>query len=389
MLRILLCLLFLLLLVVSPVSAIDLTPSPQPAAPQGEVLGIFDEIFNFLNNLLGEKKVPEEITAVSQRTLPKMPASDSTGSTDSNVEISAIGYGQTYSSVSPNNMPIDKQTFFDKIMSFFGLGLTDSLVVKGNEDAEGYLSAGLPQNVGRQAIAGNKTDSPLAQGETNILGNETSNEDMAYALCLKKCGVLPLALCSCGEYGGTNPDEPPDTPPNGPELPPTGGDLPAVCYERPTCNNGVGDCYKDTSSGQCWIYTKGFCSVDCLKPFFGDETTAKIASQICNRESGGDPTVINRGCLKPVPSDRTQEYSVGLFQLNLWPDEYRHWRCPGALQNKIGPPPPYSCQEGPNFDTCRVDFQNAKKNIQAAYELYRNRGNKWGDWAAAGACGIQ
>ena len=86
MLRILLCSLFCFLLIASPVLAEDQTPSPQPVASQGQVLGIFDNLFNFLNNLLGEKQVPEKITAVYQRSNPILSADSTASSTGTNVE---------------------------------------------------------------------------------------------------------------------------------------------------------------------------------------------------------------------------------------------------------------------------------------------------------------
>lgn len=385
MLRILLSLVFSFLLIASPIFAEGLTPTPKPVASQGQVLGIFDNLFNFLNNLLGEKQVPEKITAVYQRSNPILSADSTASSTGTNVEKATIGYAFAKAGLTPDETPTNRQTFFDKIMSFFNLGLTDSLVVKGNEDAEDFASARLPNNVARQVIAGSQVNSFLAQGDTNVLGASASGQAAVEGLDVALCSNLPLALCPGGNFGGTSPEEPTGSPiPTGPAVTPPTGDLPAVCYERPACNNGVGDCYKDTNLGSCWIYTKGFCSVDCLKPFFGDERTAKIASQICNRESGGNPFVVNEGCLKPDTSKRSKEYSVGLFQINLWPDEYKPYRCPGTLQRQATPPPYYYCEKGPNFDRCRTEFADAKRNIEAAYQLYRARGNKWGDWAAAG-----
>ena len=364
-----------LVIIRPPLSAQALTPTPTEYVYQGESL----------------QNVAKEVGSFNERSNPRFSENTTDNITGDNADLgkASFEYVKAKASLTTEETTTDKDSFFASIINFFK-DLFAGLFIKGNEDAEDFAATSIPLNIARDVIADNQDYSLFTQAESNVLGANASDEAMQYAMCIKKCGVLPLALCPCDNFGGTSPEEPTGSPiPSGPAVTPPTGDLPAVCYERPICNNGVGDCYKDAILGSCWIYTKGFCSVDCLKPFFQDERTAKIASQICNRESGGDPTVINRGCLKPVQSERTQEYSVGLFQFNLWPDDYRPWRCPGTLQNKIGPPPPYSCEEGPNFDTCTVDFQNAKKNIQTAYELYRNRGYKWGDWAAAGACGIQ
>src|SRR3989338_1592503 len=371
MLRILLCSLFCFLLIASPVLAEDQTPSPQPVASQGQVLGIFDNLFNFLNNLLGEKQVPEKITAVYQRSNPILSADSTASSTGTNVEKATIGYAFAKAGLTPNETPTNRQTFFDKIMSFFNLGLTDSLVVKGNEDAEDFASARLPNNVSRQVIAGSQVNSFLAQGDTNVLGASASGQAAAEGLDVALCSALPPALCPLGDYGGTNPDIPPPPP----------GDLPAECQG----GYGPNDHYYDYTTGTCPIMTAGYCSEACQKNFWKDPVLSKKASQICQAESTGEPFVISRRrCDLDNPADRTKEYSIGLFQINLWWDD----RCPGAI-TILDPNPPYFCQKGPNYQQCETTFSEVAYNSNFGVKLYNGRGGNFKDWSTAVTCNIK
>ena len=63
-------------------------------------------------------------------------------------------------------------------------------------------------------------------------------------------------------------------------------------------------------SGTCDIIegSSPYCSVGYLQNYFGTTAKARIASRICNKESGAYPRALNSTC---------PDYSVGLFQINL------------------------------------------------------------------------
>lgn len=82
------------------------------------------------------------------------------------------------------------------------------------------------------------------------------------------------------------------------------------------------------------------------------------ASCICQRESGGVPTALNDGCI----GGTSREYSIGLFQLNVWAQPL-HCRFAEGDVNKIFnpknaqiPPFPKTCQVL-NFDQLNTCFE--------------------------------
>ncbi len=123
------------------------------------------------------------------------------------------------------------------------------------------------------------------------------------------------------------------------------------------------------SGGSCMAGT-GACSPSALSAF---GAKAGEASQICQKESGGNVRSLNDGCLRT-----DYDYSVGLFQINL----YRTGRCPGAFREI-------------NVSTCEIidhaileacmekyGFGDADKNIQGALGI-SNNGNNWCPWTAS------
>jgi hypothetical protein len=119
-----------------------------------------------------------------------------------------------------------------------------------------------------------------------------------------------------------------------------------------------------------------FCSVSNLMPYFGgDETKARQASIICNRESGSNPGALNNGCLRGESVD----YSIGLFQINLLA------HCPGAFS---GPTlNPCTVADQAKLDACHAKYADPIENIKKAVEL-SSGGTYWVPWSAAKACGI-
>lgn len=127
---------------------------------------------------------------------------------------------------------------------------------------------------------------------------------------------------------------------------------------------GTGTC----TAGASW------CSVESLRPYFG--AAAEAASVVCNGESGGNPGALNPNC-------DTNDYSVGLFQINL----VAH--CPGAYGG--GRWGTQSCDNLLSVERrnqCEALWRgNPVENIKKAVEIYNSAG--WAAWGAARACGIR
>ena len=223
------------------------------------------------------------------------------------------------------------------------------------KEALKYANIQLPRGVAEQVLSQrNQTDSNnLAQVNNNqILGSHIKSGDpLIESVKLRLCSNLPLSACK-GQIDPTI-TQTPGLPP-----PPPGG----VCDDA-NCPLGT-----------------GYCSVANLAQpqYFGDKIIAEQASRICQAESRSDPMAINLGCLKTAPSLRTQEYSVGLFQISLWWDDPVN-RCPGALINKVVGPP-ISCSKGPKFDECTNEFHGGDRNIRSAIGI-SGRGANWGPWS--------
>ena len=255
-----------------------------------------------------------------------------------------------------------------RIRQLLGIGIKE----EGNRYAQNFLCARLPQGVCNEMLARASGSKNLAQGNnTNVLGigaNGVSENAMDFAYDCSRCASLPFGACLCANTADYSGDLDPTPTGNLPVIP---ENMPAVCYEEPVCDR------IDLSVGKCNICSKGFCAVDCLKPYFGnDEHLALRASQICNMESGGDPYAINMGCLRD--SGKTLEYSIGLFQMSMWHEDFdpytgepRTYQCHGALSNQQVSP--IYCEKGPDFDKCTTEFQNPAKNASGAYKLFLDR----------------
>jgi hypothetical protein len=122
-----------------------------------------------------------------------------------------------------------------------------------------------------------------------------------------------------------------------------------------------------------------------------DPHAACIASIICNRESGGNPSAINCGCLTGTSVD----YSVGLFQINLLSHSTPDLRCYDAFE--------YSCTyswcdiQGPVgctildqnvVDQCADYYFDPTNNIIKAYQMSLG-GTRWDPWAAGTSCATE
>lgn len=130
----------------------------------------------------------------------------------------------------------------------------------------------------------------------------------------------------------------------------------------------------------------GYCSVSNLLPYFnGDSQKAHKASVICNRESGGNPSAFNDGCLNGITAD----FSIGLFQINLLAHGVGSLNCPGAFAcYSLNPP---ACEVIPEEEDVLTQCANLlwdpEININKMLEI-SNNGTNWAPWSAANACGI-
>lgn len=103
-----------------------------------------------------------------------------------------------------------------------------------------------------------------------------------------------------------------------------------------------------------------YCTVEKLQPFFGANAVA--ASLICEAESSGDRYAFNPNC-------KTNDYSVGLFQINL----VAH--CPGAFSGDY-------CGrkiiDQAKLSACEARFYDPEENIKYAVTL--SNGTDWTQW---------
>ena len=119
----------------------------------------------------------------------------------------------------------------------------------------------------------------------------------------------------------------------------------------------------------------GYCSVDYLKNYFSDETSAWIASKICQRESGSNPFIVNKGCLMGTSVD----YSIGLFQINLLA------HCAADAFSYTWDPPSCTILNQEKADQCEQQLLDPDNNIQEAVNMSGN-GTNWAPWYTNRGC---
>ncbi len=134
---------------------------------------------------------------------------------------------------------------------------------------------------------------------------------------------------------------------------------------------GGGSCKPDTSNG---------CTVEILKPYFGDNATK--ASSICNVESGGlsIPSTVD----KCQPGG--EAVSWGLFQINISSNKIGGYNCPDAF-DKPYTAKNHSCviKNKALYEKCVQAAKNPTTNIKKAVELSK-KGTSWGAWGANSKC---
>ncbi|MBI3559010.1 hypothetical protein HY085_01310 [Candidatus Gottesmanbacteria bacterium] len=143
----------------------------------------------------------------------------------------------------------------------------------------------------------------------------------------------------------------------------------------------------------------GYCAVSKLLPYFGSQ--AENASRICVAESEGmkspsrlgKPDTINNSCAKNLSPEKMREYSVGLFQINLWGHDNF---CKEILGGQTPFRKPYYAKcTYPDCTPCDRDEDLLKQckdywiqpehNYEAAKRLFDGRKGSWIDWSVAKA----
>ena len=431
-------------------------PTPGKIENTGEVLGIIDFISDLFSKLTEKNIIPELSDSVSS-TMPygtksensnflqgsdvltspaASPATDCAGPNCEGVSVATQEYclfdQSEVDSVNPKN-------FFEELISNIKESLGIEIVDQGNKCAQDTLSAKLPRGIGEEILVRSKKSNEIANStDPNLLGTAVSNTAMADSYPCLKCGTQPYGTCTCEKSEeivmtdemtptpevGTLPDE--DLSEFAPQYPMPKSKyldqcvnrlghgyilspqtLPSICREKPT---SFRDGDRSFSNGTCEVPNKGYCSVDCLLPFFdNDRHSAEKAAMICWRESGGNPNVTNRGCFNGI----SNEYSVGLFQINLKNEDRnpfsqnpRSYQCWDAVE----PTPAIRCGIGSQYDYCTRKFQQPEVNIPEAWNLYFDKEiyhtsntleamctvfagglkNIWSAWSTAGPgdCGI-
>lgn len=151
--------------------------------------------------------------------------------------------------------------------------------------------------------------------------------------------------------------------------------------------------------GSCGVRTSGACSVDNLRPYFGNR--AEEASQICSKESGGAPVKsrsdICCGSQNPADCRTGKSFSGGYFQINILAHGndlgcgrfYERNGTEGAqgnciMRNAKGICIGWSCKITNNsaYEACMAKTMNRNTNFEYAGKLFRKRGfNPWA-WSA-------
>lgn len=162
--------------------------------------------------------------------------------------------------------------------------------------------------------------------------------------------------------------------------------------------------------GSCQVLSSGPCSVSNLQQYFG--SNASVASQICNKESGGQPVRSGSDlcCGSSGNCSGAPSFSGGYFQINILANARLIPGCnmqsifnsnclPGqpcqtegtcVRRNGNGICTGWSCtiQVGTMYNTCMQGALNPATNFAAAQTL-SNGGTNWGPWRnSANLCSI-
>lgn len=364
------------------------------AKPAG---GIFDWLINLFkkNNtgdieLVAKSSLPDlSFVPVQSGQLENNNAQTQSAQGAQDIDKVVSYYAVKNSTVRPEKDP--RKSVTSNIADFFrnlfgGRNPTTEETVKlGNQQAGEYAAANFPaaiastfQGETTQNLDQAKTHA-MNTDETKILGTE-SDARMAYSLLVRQCSLLPAGvgedlgcpvLSASNLYGEENP---------------WGGPT-----QIPAETTPVPEVTSVPVSGSCEEGT-GYCSVDYLhKPeLFSDINAARIASMICQRESGGDAAVVNDGCL----SGKSRDYSVGLFQINLLAhlgtlikEGIIAQDCQGIIADEWKTNNRCTTPDRVRLAECIRPLKDPETNIKYAREL-SGGGTDWGPWSTAKGCNL-
>ncbi|MCL4397871.1 hypothetical protein M1403_02460 [Patescibacteria group bacterium] len=126
------------------------------------------------------------------------------------------------------------------------------------------------------------------------------------------------------------------------------------------------------------------CSVANLSSTFTSDQVEN-ASRICYRESGGKSTKTNDGCNDGT--NRHNEYSVGIFQINLFAHDYLCKEIPGGknpfLKPYCGKDCGDACDRDENLLKQCADYWRQDDHNAAAAARLSNNGQTWKAWSTA------
>lgn len=143
------------------------------------------------------------------------------------------------------------------------------------------------------------------------------------------------------------------------------------------------------------------CAPSEMAKYFGDNQAINDnASRICYKESSGNISDLNDACTKNLPPEKMREYSVGIFQINLWAHSELCLQVPDITENPFNKPYKKSCsypdctpcdRNQELLDKCAAYWMVPANNIRYAAQLSKG-GTKWYPaWSTAAPqyCNIQ
>jgi len=357
-----------------------------------DILGKLDRHNRSILPLIGITPISQPTTTPAARQAATQSQGSVQATTQSSGNSSALDNAATGYTVACGATGCEPTPVPQDVGSFFAQWLGDLLGIRdaGNVEALRFANSKVPPNVAENTLAlWGRDTSQLAQGSetSNVLGFPVGVDPMTNAYAFRECDALPHSVCP--ELVAQLYTPPTATPTPSPSRTPT-PTLPSVPTGGPPivgiCPAGTGKCAPS--------YIESVLVKDLnIPPSQIPPGSIQNASQICMKESGGDPFALNDSCLEPNAAYRTRDYSVGLFQINLLVSS----RCPGALRDNW----PQSCTilDRTKLEECVGTYDpatrtyvngiytNPVKNIEFAWNL-SGGGLNWKPWSAASVCKI-
>lgn len=359
-------------------------------AEESECESAWDKVKDAVSGLRGtvegllQGNIPQELQKMNKTKLPNL--TDSLTKCRDNTNINTVTtaskeYSMAHSQKDKSTTP----TSTDVFSSLFNWSISD-IFNAGNKEAVDYHNQHFPLDVGNRLFQQSTQyyqSRDLAQNsESRILGLISLNGAMQVSYTSVQCSQLPFGMGNCASGGPATAGPTGATGQTSGPYGPTGSTGGVVVSPEPPVNTV---CHEAAD----------YCSVDYLsKPeYFGDTDKARKASEICYLESRGNPLAENTHCL-PVYTDssgnevsrpesnRTRDYSIGLFQINMLA------QCPQGIEDLWVSSKECRIIDEGELDKCVASFRDPDVNIKKAVELSRN-GTYWFPWTnASRQCGI-